>query len=88
MGQSSDGSWSNASRSILAACVKGECIDDTSVKSALDLIELTNDDNASRESAYLTLLAWYILEESFADNEDEWQLIIKNAKAFLERVGI
>ena len=40
------------------------------------------------EQIYLTLLALFILEESFCDNEDEWQMIAKNAKKYLEQAGV
>jgi len=43
---------------------------------------------ATRESVYLTLLALYILEEAFADKEDEWQLIAGKAKSWLNSAGI
>ena len=36
------------------------------------------------ETAFLTLLALFILEEAFLDNEDEWQMIAKKAKTYLE----
>ena len=38
---------------------------------------------ADIEIVYLTLFAIYILEEAFADREDEWSLIASNAKSFL-----
>jgi len=34
------------------------------------------------------LLAWFILEEVFADKEDEWRLIVSKAKSWLESVGV
>ena len=40
------------------------------------------------EAVYLTLLAWYILEEAYEDDEDQWQLIISKAKTWLESVGV
>ena len=40
------------------------------------------------ETVYMTLLAIYILQESFPDHEDEWQLIVAKAISFLEQAGI
>ena len=40
------------------------------------------------ETAFLTLLALFILEEAFLDNEDEWQMIAKKAKTYLEQAGV
>lgn len=42
----------------------------------------------SLEIAYLTLLAIFILEEAFDENEDEWRLIARKAKEYLQQVGI
>ena len=36
----------------------------------------------------MTLLALFILEETFLDNEEEWQMIAKKAKTYLEQAGI
>ena len=36
----------------------------------------------------MTLLALFILEETFSDLEDEWQLIASKAIEYLERVGV
>jgi len=40
------------------------------------------------ETVYMTLLAIYILQESFPDHEDEWQLIVAKAYSFLDQAGI
>mmetsp|Transcript_26563 Transcript_26563/g.33112 ORF Transcript_26563/g.33112 Transcript_26563/m.33112 type:complete len:184 (-) Transcript_26563:141-692(-) len=79
-GATSDGSWGAKSRALLAACVDGESIDDDAVRSALGALTLTADN----ETVYLTLLAWYVLEEAYGDFEDEWQLIADKAKTWLE----
>ena len=83
-GQSSGGSWSASSREILAGCILGDDINDAQVRDALSQVSLSGD----AEAVYLTLLAWYILEEAYGDNEDEWQLIIAKAKTWLESVGV
>ena len=85
-GQIANGSWPSACRSILASCIDGDSSDDADVLQALAGVTLAGD--ADQVTVYLTLLAWYILEEAFADYEDEWQLIIKNAKSFLEKAGL
>ena len=56
------------------------------MQQALSSINLS--DGADAEIVYLTLLAWYILEESFDDDEDQWRLIIGKAKTWLESVGV
>lgn len=85
-GQIANGSWPSASRSVLASCIEGDSSDDADVLQALAGLTLAGD--ADQVTVYLTLLAWFILEEAFADYEDEWQLIIKNAKSFLEKAGV
>lgn len=39
-------------------------------------------------AVYMTLLAWYILEETYGDDEDQWQLIVEKAETWLESVGV
>ena len=51
-------------------CVDEISSDDEGVLSALRLLTLTEE--ATLDSVYVTLLAWYILEEAFVDYEDEW----------------
>ena len=51
-------------------CVDETSSDDEEVLSALRLLTLT--EKATLDSVYVTLLAWYILEEAFVDYEDEW----------------
>ena len=36
----------------------------------------------------MTLLAWYILEESYDDDEAQWRLILSKAKTWLASVGV
>ena len=45
-------------------------------------------DTVTARNAYLTLLALFILEEAFADYEDEWDLIARKARTFLQGLGI
>ena len=40
------------------------------------------------EQVYLTLLALFILEESYAENAQEWQMIARKAKMYLEQAGV
>ena len=37
---------------------------------------------------YLTLLAIYILQEGFPNDEDEWTMIVDKAIAFLKQAGL
>ena len=84
-GQTSNGAWSLESQKTLASCIAdGENFTDQKIYRALDQFDL----KADRQVIYLTLLAWYILQESFAELEDEWQLIVSKAKKWLESVGV
>ena len=83
-GQASAGNWTAESRDTLLAFIDGDQ-DDPAVKSELAKFTLSADADTV---VYLTLLAIYILEEAFADREDEWQLIVTKAKKFLERAGV
>ena len=86
-GQTSSGAWSLESQQTLASCIaEGESLTDQKVDQALDQFELKN--GADRQVVFLTLLAWYILQESFAQLEDEWQLIVSKSKKWLESVGV
>ena len=60
--------------------------EDAKVRRALSSISLTGGANA--EAVYLTLLALYILQECFDDYEDEWELIARKAKTFLQSSGV
>ena len=86
VGQTSFGNWSAASRAVLAKCFVGDQSDDQNVLTALGSVTLTG--GADLETVYVTLLAWFILEEAFGDYEDEWQLIVDKAKTWLESVGV
>jgi len=85
-GVTTAGFWAVQSRSVLASCVQGEDITDAAIQQALNSLCLS--DGTDAEIVYLTLLAWYILEESFDDDEDQWRLIIGKAKTWLESVGV
>ena len=82
-GQAATGEWSAASRAILAKCIAGGDSVDRVVMEALASLNLSD-----QESVYLTLLALFILEEAFNEYEDEFQLLVSNAKAFLIKAGI
>ena len=58
-------------------------MDDT-VLQALRELGLQDSD---LEKIYLTLLALYLLEEAYADEEDQWQMIARKAKTYLEQTG-
>ena len=80
-GATSVGSWSIQSRQDIAACIEDGNIEDAAVRQALSEMSLT--DGTDAEIVYLTLLAWYILEECYYDDQDQWQLIAGKAKAWL-----
>lgn len=71
---------------MLAACVESGDIEDAAVRQALSAVALVA--GVDPEVVYETLLAWYILEESFSDEEDQWQLIVSKAKSWLESAGV
>ena len=41
-------------------------------------------ESAAAETVYLSLLAIYILEERFPNDEDEWVLIVRKAFTYLK----
>ena len=84
-GQHSSGYWASSEASILASCTEQGSVEDENVRQMIASINPTETDI---ETVYLTLLAIYILHTSFPDHEDEWQLIVAKAIAFLEQAGI
>ena len=85
-GQSTNGSWDSSKASILARCITGNTIEDAGVRQALSQVTLSS--GANSELVYLTLLALFILQECFDDYEDEWELIARKAKTFLQSAGV
>ena len=81
--QISAGCWPLQARNTLSACIVGGSIDDAAIEQALS----SDLDADLRQTAYLTLLAWWILAEGFEDYESEWKLIVRNAKTWLERTA-
>ena len=63
-------------------------MDDASVLDSLREVQIQDAATISVGSVYLTLLALYILQESFADREDEWKLIAVKAKNWLVSAGV
>ena len=80
------GSWSSASRAKLVACINGDIFNDEAVRQALSTVTLAG--GVDIDAVYMTLLAWYILEETYGDDEDQWQLIVEKAETWLKSVGI
>lgn len=85
-GQTSDGNWQTSSQAVLAAFIDSDNIQDDQINSVLSQVEFKG--GVDRDTVYLTLLAWYILREVFADSENEWQLIVDKAKNWLEAAGV
>lgn len=81
MGQSAVGNWKQEGFETLRKCIE----DDGRDQSFFDKLRRHF---ANPEEVYMTLLALYILEEGFADREDEWQLIANKAKDWLKKVGL
>ena len=80
-GQTSDGHWTISSRAILVACLlTEEDFDSNNVRQEISTLALPSETN---EKIFVTLLACYLLQEAFADHEDEWQLIVDKAKTWL-----
>ena len=52
---------------------------------ALEQLGIESD---AMEQVYLTLLALFILEESYSENVQEWQMIARKAKTYLEQAGV
>jgi len=53
---------------MFASCIMGDSIEDEGIRNALAQLRLSEDIDV--ETAYMTLLACFILEEAFADYED------------------
>ena len=70
-GFNSDGFWTVQKRAFLESCIDGNEFDDDEVRAALGSMTLTVD----TDIVYMTLLGWFILRETFIDDEDSWQLI-------------
>lgn len=83
-GQHSSGYWPPKETSTLASCTVSNSVKDSAVRRALAALVK----GADFEVVYLTLLAVYILQESFVDREDEWRLIVDKAIFFLIRAGV
>ena len=69
-GATSDGFWPSSESATFLACVEGQDINDAKVREAVGQMSLAG--GADSETVYLTLLAVFILEEIYGDNEDEW----------------
>ena len=69
---------------MLSACLEDGNTEDEDVRQILSGMSITHD----LETVYLTLLAWFILEEAFEDEKDQWQLIADKTKSWLESVGV
>ena len=80
-GQTSDGHWKISSRAILVACLlTEEDFDSNNVRQEISTLPLPSE---TIEKVFVTLLACYLLQEAFAGQEDEWQLIFDKAKTWL-----
>ena len=55
------------------------------IKALLNDAHLNEEDS---DKILATLVALYLLQETFADRESEWRLIAKKAKDWLKKVGI
>merc|ERR1712004_388113 len=70
------GYWKDESEEILEQFFKCGCIDDPVESKLPDW------------TTYLTLVAIYVLEVKFADNDDEWYLIAKKGREYLRDAGV
>ena len=85
--QASSGYWETYSRNTLALCIEGGSTVDDAVLQALRELGLQDAEGDLLEKIYLTLLALYLLEEAYADEQDQWQMIARKAKTYLEQTG-
>ena len=83
-GMNSLGIWQNGGGGMLSGCLEDGDTEDEDVRQILSGMSITHD----LETVYLTLLAWFILEEAFEDEKDQWQLIVDKTKSWLESVGV
>ena len=85
-GQTIDGCWTIQSKPQLAACLVIQ--DQLIIADAIQALQAKISDVSPDSSVYLTLLVLYILEEGYAEEEDQWSLVSEKAKAYLLRCGI
>jgi hypothetical protein len=78
-GQSSAGYWT--SRDLVVGLASG--LSEEKLREAVGKLGTTAID-----IVVFTLMALWILEQSFEDQEDEWQMIAAKAKTFLKTHGI
>ena len=84
--QHTTGYWPVSAMPALALFCANKITDDADVLEALDAMTLA--EGAVKNQVYTTLLAIYILMEVFADQEDEWTLLVRKAKDYLKQAGI
>ena len=58
------------------------------MRQALDALTDSLVSGADKDVLYVTLLAIFVLTEVFAENEDQWTLLVRKAKTYLKSQGV
>ena len=58
------------------------------MRQALDALTDSLTSEADKDVLYMTLLAIFVLTEVFAENEDQWTLLVRKAKTYLKSQGV
>ena len=88
--QHSSGFWPQISKSVLNTySLSGNCMGGLiEIDLELKALQAAGTLTAPIEDVLLTIAALFVLQEKFDDQEDEWALIAKKAKAWLKQVGV
>ena len=87
-GQQNTGQWSVSHLPALAGAFKGGQTEDTALRQAIEALADSLMPEADKQTIYTTLVAIYVLTEGFAEQEDEWTLLVRKAKAYLREQGV
>lgn len=82
--QRTSGEWDEQSLDKLASFFGGSCED----AAVFTEIEAQISAKSKLQAAFTTLIALFILQEAFEDDQDKWQMIAKKAIDFLKSVNI
>lgn len=85
--QHNTGYWASDTLYVFEGLFKEKQADDVTVREHLSAL-INVDPEADKDTLYMTLLAIYVLAEVFADEEDQWILLVRKAKTFLKKAGI
>jgi hypothetical protein len=87
--QHSSGFWPETCKQLINNFFKDGSCHDQSLLNELQTLTTSGKKLLSPIGDILmTIIALYVLEEKFEDNEEEWTLLAKKAKAWLKNAGL